>query len=377
MNLFFLFLSQTVDICPSSDILSSRLRVLHMKKKNVINLIKYHVEKNEPAFREESYLIADSFLRMGDSQLAEYIMALLSGVNVFTPQEESFESDFLEKLPSSYSKLPLPKILANEIMGVAKAISYEAGISKFIFHGAPGTGKTESVKQLARLLNRQLYSVNFSHIVDSRLGQTAKNINQLFTEIRTKILAKSSIILFDELDALALDRTNANDIREMGRATSSILKELDALNSNIIIIATTNLFKHIDRALLRRFDAAINFNQYSTEDLQDVAEVIATEYHQKFKFTKKNSKFLRKIISLMNPVLMPGDLRNAIKVAFAFSDSDNPMDYLKQLHERICPTISIKELSQNGFTVREIEILTGISKSQISRMTNHKESNNE
>lgn len=348
-----------------------------MKKKNVINLIKYHVEKNEPAFREESYLIAESFLRMGDSQLAEYIMALLSGVNVFTPQEESFESDFLEKLPPSCSKLPLPQILTNEILGVAKAISYDAGISKFIFHGAPGTGKTESVKQLSRILNRQLYSVNFSHIVDSKLGQTAKNINQLFTEIRTKILAKSSIILFDELDALALDRTNANDIREMGRATSSMLKELDALNSNIIIIATTNLFQHIDRALVRRFDAAINFNQYSTEDLQDVAEVISTEYHQKFKFTKKNSKFLRKIISLMNPVLMPGDLRNAIKVAFAFSDSNNPMDYIKQLYERICPTISIKELSQNGFTVREIEILTGISKSQISRMTNHKESNNE
>ena len=348
-----------------------------MKKKNVINLIKYHVEKNEPAFREESYLIADSFHRMGDSQLAEYIMTLLSDVDVFTPQEESFESDFLEKMMPGYSKLPLPEMLANEIMGVAKAITYDAGISKFIFYGAPGTGKTESAKQLARMLNRQLYSVNFSHIVDSRLGQTAKNINQLFTEIRTKIIAKSSIVLFDELDALALDRTNANDIREMGRATSTILKELDALSSSIVIIATTNLFKYIDTALIRRFDAAINFNQYTTDDLQDVAESIASEYHLKFKFTKKSSKFLKKIIALMEPVLMPGDLRNAIKVAFAFSDSDNPLDYLKQLYVRICPTKSIQELNQNGFTFREIEILTGISKSQINRIVNQKEGCNE
>ena len=370
-------MSQCIDFCPIRVILIPVLPTQLMKKKNVINLIKYHVEKNEPAFREESYLIADSFLRMGDSQLAEYIMTLLSEVNVFTPQEESLECEFLEKITSGHSKLPLPEMLANEIMGAAKAITYDAGISKFIFHGAPGTGKTESVKQLSRILNRQIYSVNFSHIVDSKLGQTAKNINQLFTEIKTKIPAKSSIILFDELDALALDRTNANDIREMGRATSTILKELDALNPSIVIIATTNLFKHIDKALIRRFDAAINFNQYTTEDLQDAAEAIASEYHLKLKFTKKNSKFLRKIIALMNPMLMPGDLRNVIKVAFAFSDSNSPLDYLKQLYVRICPTKSIDELNQNGFTVREIEILTGISKSQISRMINKKEEGNE
>ncbi len=51
----------------------------------------------------------------------------------------------------------------------------------------------------------------------------------------------------------------------MGRVTTSILKALDNLNENIILIATTNLFKHFDRALSRRFDLVLNFNKISKE----------------------------------------------------------------------------------------------------------------
>ena len=65
-----------------------------MKKKQVINLIKYFSEKNETGFRAEAYEIAKSFDKNGDYQLAEYIMALLSDANTFVPQiiEENFES---------------------------------------------------------------------------------------------------------------------------------------------------------------------------------------------------------------------------------------------------------------------------------------------
>ena len=57
-----------------------------MKKKQVINLIKYFSEKNEIGFRTEAYEIAKSFDKNGDYQLAEYIMALLSDANTFVPQ---------------------------------------------------------------------------------------------------------------------------------------------------------------------------------------------------------------------------------------------------------------------------------------------------
>lgn len=56
-----------------------------MKKKSVINLIKYYSEENDVAFRSEAYEIAREFDKSGDSQLAEYIMALLSDANTFVP----------------------------------------------------------------------------------------------------------------------------------------------------------------------------------------------------------------------------------------------------------------------------------------------------
>ena len=57
-----------------------------MKKKSVLNLIKYYSEENDAGFRSEAYEIAKDFDESGDYQLAEYIMALMSNANTFVPQ---------------------------------------------------------------------------------------------------------------------------------------------------------------------------------------------------------------------------------------------------------------------------------------------------
>ena len=69
-----------------------------MKKKNVISLIRYYAEKNDTGFRNEAYEIARDFDRSGDSQLAEYIMSLMSNVNTLVPQMAEHESAFFEKV---------------------------------------------------------------------------------------------------------------------------------------------------------------------------------------------------------------------------------------------------------------------------------------
>ena len=159
----------------------------------------------------------------------------------------------------------------------------------------------------------------------------------------------------------------------MGRATSTLLKELDNLNERIILIATTNLFKSFDKALIRRFDTVINFDRYSKEDLIDVAETILNEYLQKFDNVAKDTRLFRRIMSLMNEKIYPGDLKNIIKTSLAFSDPKNEYDYLVRLYENITNSkidCNIKKLQSEGFSVREIEKLTGISKSQVSRGLN-------
>lgn len=340
-----------------------------IRKKNILNLIKYHAEHNEAGFRDEAYNIARLFDYGGDPQLAEYIMALLSGTNTFVPQNHEYESPFFHKVSLAGDSLPLPTSIKNDIYGAISAINHNAGINKFLFEGDPGTGKTETVKQMARILERDLYSIDFDSVIDSKLGQTSKNIASVFQEIRALPDPDKAIILFDEIDSIALDRINSNDLREMGRVTSSVLKGLDGLGDNVVLVATTNLFGQFDKALARRFDSIINFNRYSRDELVDVAEIILNGLLSKFKFAERNMRLFRKIISAMKHIPYPGELKNIIKTAIAFSDSSNKYDYLRKLYETVhaADGSDLKQLQDEGFSVREIEILTGVSKSQVAR----------
>ena len=341
-----------------------------IQKKNILNLIKYHAEKNEASFRNEAYDIARYFDALGDSQLAEYIMALLSDTNTFVPQDNEGNLPFLTKVSLSGGSLPLPTRIKDDIVGVINSISHNVGVNKFLFEGEPGTGKTETTKQIARILERDLYSVDFDSVIDSKLGQTSKNIATVFKELHNLVHPEKIIILFDEIDAIALDRVNSNDLREMGRVTSSVLKGLDNLNDDIVLIATTNLYGKFDKALIRRFDSVVNFNRYSRDELIEVAESILNDLLVKFKFASRNMRLFKKIISLMEELPYPGELKNIIKTSLAFSDPSNDYDYLKKLYMLVDPKnkkIDSKTLQKNGFSVRDMEILTGISKSQISR----------
>ena len=295
-------------------------------------------------------------------------MALLSNANTFVPQASDLSSGFFEKVTVGNDPLPLPELIEQDVMGMVNAISRNLGINKFLFQGAPGTGKTETAKQVARILNRELYAGDFSAVIDSKLGQTQKNIVSLFREITEFAHPEKVIVLFDEIDSIALDRTNSNDLREMGRATSTLLKEFDRLDDRVVLLATTNLFDHFDKALVRRFDSIIDFNRYSQEDLAEIAEVLLNDFLNKFKCTGKNIRLFRKIVSLMSPIPYPGELKNIIRASVAFSNPSDEFDYLRRFYKAVyTEPMDIHVMQSQGFTVREIEILTGISKSQVSR----------
>jgi SpoVK/Ycf46/Vps4 family AAA+-type ATPase len=341
-----------------------------MKKKNVLNLIKYYVDKNDSAFTAEAYEIASDFDKNHEYQLSQYIVSLLNNTNTFVPQDNEELSSFIMRIKTDNNPLPLPKAIEKDILGIINAINKKAGVNKFIFEGMPGTGKTESAKHIARILERDLFIVNFETLIDSKMGQTAKNIVELFNELNNLRQPNKAIILFDEIDAIAIDRINNNDVREMGRATSAILKGFDNLNENIVLIATTNLFKAFDKALIRRFDAVINFNRYSKDDLIEISTIIVNELSKKFKNISINNRLLKKIIVLLDPIPYPGDLRNLLKSTIAFSDPNNENDYFRRLFSNTTSLKDIndlKKLRELGFSVRDIEIIAGISKSKVAR----------
>ncbi len=331
-----------------------------MKKKSVISLIKCYTEKNDAGFRNEAYEIAKDFDTSGDYQLSEYIMSLLSNVNTFVPQTSENTSPFFEKIEGKEDMLLLSDEITNDLLGVVNAIDHHIGINKFLFQGAPGTGKTEAVKQLARILNREVFMVDFSAVIDSKLGQTQKNLSLLFKEINSFVQPDKVVVLFDEIDALAW---------EMGRATSAMLKGFDRMSENVILVATTNLFEHFDKALIRRFDSVIDFNRYTQEDLISIAEKMLDRYLDKLKLANRDIRLFRKIIKLMPEIPYPGDLKNMIKTSVAFSNPHDGMDYFRRLYYAICneKPEDLKKLQSQKFTVREIEILVGRSKSSVAR----------
>lgn len=340
-----------------------------MKKQNVVNLIKYHAENNNEAFISEVAEIARDFDANGDDVIAQYIMELVSNANFYVPQHSYKNLKYLRKLEYSTKPLLLPNIIEEDIIGITRAIANKSGLSKFLFYGEPGSGKTESAYQIARLLNRDILSVDFEQLVDSRLGETAKNVAMLFDEIN-HITFNKTIVIFDEIDSIVLDRINKNDLREMGRVTSLFLKELDKLNDNIIIIATTNLFQNFDKALIRRFDALVSFDRYSKKDLIDVADSILTASLRKVNNLKQDLRLFNKILNKIESIPYPGDLKQIIKTSIAFSDDSNEYDYLRKIYLALNGNpekIDIQQLNESGYTTREIEILTRIPKSSVSR----------
>ena len=340
-----------------------------MKKQSIINLVKYYVEKNDEAFRTEVVDIARDFENNGDLSISEYLMDLISTTNYYVPQANYKNYQYLRKLAFQNKPLLLPELIKNDVLGLVRAIDKKMGINKILFHGKPGSGKTESAYQVARLLGRDLLTVDFEQLIDSRLGQTAKNISALFDEI-SRVQPMNVVILFDEIDAIVLDRVNSNDLREMGRVTSTFLRELDTLSDDVVIIATTNLMKSFDKALVRRFDSMISFDRYSRQDLIEIADAILLGFLKKAENSRQDTRLFHKILNNAAEIPYPGDLVQLIKTSVAFADIENEFDYLRKFYLALNnnPTnVDIQDLQEKGYTTREIEILTGIPRSSVSR----------
>ena len=162
-------------------------------------------------------------------------------------------------------------ILAEERYAqVKKALSDKGMRTGFtcLFYGSPGTGKTETVYQLARETGRMIVSVDVSRIKDCFVGESEKNIKGLFDSYRDLVNSSdvAPILLFNEADAIFGVRkegaTSAVDKME-NSIQNIILQEMENLDG--ILIATTNLTDNLDKAFERRFLYKIKFGRPSKE----------------------------------------------------------------------------------------------------------------
>ena len=141
-----------------------------------------------------------------------------------------------------------------------------------LFHGSPGTGKTEFALQLARSSGRMICQVDISKIRGKYVGESEENASGIFKEYYrvAKQTKQMPILLFNESDALISKRMDIrNSVDAMSNALQNIfLEELE--NFKGILIATTNHIQNMDEAFDRRFLMKIRFQKPSGETRKNI-----------------------------------------------------------------------------------------------------------
>jgi SpoVK/Ycf46/Vps4 family AAA+-type ATPase len=139
-------------------------------------------------------------------------------------------------------------------------------ISKLLFCGPPGCGKTVAAEAIAHSLYLPLVLVRFDAVISSYLGETAANLRKVFDFARTRPM----VILFDEFDAIGKHRTDEEEHGELKRVVNSFLQMLDSFRGETLLIAATNHQGLLDSALWRRFDEIVYFDKPNPKAIEEV-----------------------------------------------------------------------------------------------------------
>lgn len=211
----------------------------------------------------------------------------INQVELYFNQKEKLSLDRLKKLLTS-----------KEYKGVTKRMKRQGLRSGFqiLLHGAPGTGKTEAVNQIARATGRDVMKIDLSKTKSMWFGESEKKIAAIFSQYRQiqKYAPVTPILLFNEADGIFGARsTNMNNGSSQTQNTiqNILLDEME--NFEGILIATTNLTQNFDKAFERRFLYKIEFSKPGIETrkliwkskIPELSEELATQLSQEFDFS--------------------------------------------------------------------------------------------
>ncbi|WP_282080565.1 ATP-binding protein [Aquimarina algiphila] len=229
-------------------------------KKQVIRLAE--PERNEPAMSGQ--LILDQ----------EFIDKITLG-RITSP---SFSTEFpAAKITTEqhWNDLILPSSTSLQIQDILIWLKYKHALFeglemrkklkpgyRALFHGPPGTGKTLTANLLGKHTNRDVYRVDLSSVVSKYIGETEKNLANLFNKAENK----DWILFFDEADALFGRRTqvqNSHD-RYANQEVAYLLQRVETYKG--LIILASNFRSNIDEAFVRRFQSIIHFPMPRTQE---------------------------------------------------------------------------------------------------------------
>jgi AAA+ superfamily predicted ATPase len=196
---------------------------------------------------------------------AQRLRAALTHINgtarMVTPEGRTFQSEHAltpVAATSGLSELVLPARAREELTRLVSEWTQRerleaAGIrrrSRVLLHGPPGCGKSMSAAALGLETGLPVHVVRLDAIVGSYLGETASRVHGILRWAS----AHPSVLVLDEIDAIARRRGKLSDVAELDRVVVALLQELEHTAPAGLLVATTNRLDDLDDALFRRFD---------------------------------------------------------------------------------------------------------------------------
>lgn len=236
----------------------------------ILNLVKTGIEGDEPLFRKTVEAIAAEEHSKKHFAFAERLNELLkpsiSASGFSKPSDPKLQDAYYVVKPTkSLDDLVLPQKTYNECKEIIEEHHRRDLLRSYnleprhrlLFSGPPGNGKTTLAEAFAYELMIPLFVVKYEGIIGSYLGETAKQLDRLFEQVKSQ----RCVLFFDEFDALSKERGDKNDIGEIKRVVNSLLLQIDMLPSHVTVIAATNHEDMLDKAAWRRFQTKLELRK--------------------------------------------------------------------------------------------------------------------
>jgi SpoVK/Ycf46/Vps4 family AAA+-type ATPase len=211
-----------------------------------------------------------------EESTGEDILGLGADDNDFDPNVPSITFDDVGGLDAEKRRLRAAVQKPVEYRETFERAGFSVG-QGILLHGPPGNGKTMLAKAVANELSYLFFSVKGPEMQNPFVGETERQIRELFAAAREHA---PSVIFFDEFDSLAPDR-NEQDRSYKEDFVNALLAELDGMDplEDVIVMAATNRIEKLDDAVTRsgRFDTFIEVTPPDTDDIERIFAIHTTE----------------------------------------------------------------------------------------------------
>ena len=244
----------------------------------LVSLVKAGTSGDQALFRKTVEAIAAEERNKRHTVLAEQLVAELKDsvdrgpIRFGLTRSESCL--FVQKMPRRrLAHLVVPKDVEQDVLEIVEEQNRRQLLQsysleprhKILLMGPPGNGKTSLAEALATELAVDLLVVRYDTLIGSYLGETASRLSKLFEEVRSR----QCVLFFDEFDAIAKERGDENETGEVKRVVSSLLLEIDALPSHVVVVVATNHSELLDRAVWRRFQTILSLPKPTPAQMRD------------------------------------------------------------------------------------------------------------